>query len=512
MGTVESSRMTVPVGVLAEIPYSSQNPLLPADKFAKHCAERLRSVSHWTLGDRLKAAASTGYLRPLVVYENHLLYSPFQAWQVLHARWDDDASSKYLLSFEPVLRLLVIVQDYYLPETRGNGRVAEWRDYGGIAVLDGTWFLKTMTYLTSTLRRFRQEAIESGKLRPLEALSDCGISAEDLKKWQRNIHMDASGIDPLRDWRDLVGSISYSRRMKLRFEALLATELYALVDVLRQVGIDAGWSAETPEYADPTDLAPRDEKTEIPAWRVRKYGGTLWNPHETLEFICNDYDINPKPRGIVFAEGEEAKALSLLFRAEGFDPELLGIEFRSIAGSGNFQLGNWQPFIEYMHEKQVLIYFVVDREGDVERQAKRLLDRERVFAADGLKKVIPAADRITVWNKSFEEDNFTDSELARAFEELGVTLTSEEVTDVRSKPAIAGLVERLIRRTGVELSKARLAEVLITNLIEWRRLNPDAPLRPVEKFVEEAGGMISLNHQPTSVDSVKRNRATGLLG
>src|SRR5687767_12914791 len=123
--------MTDPVGVLPEIPYSSQNPLLPVDKFAKYCSERLRSLSQWSLSDRLKAAASAGYLRPLVVHENHLLYSPFQVWQVLHARWDDEESSKYVLSFESVLRLLVTVQDYYLPETRGNGRVAEWRQYGG---------------------------------------------------------------------------------------------------------------------------------------------------------------------------------------------------------------------------------------------------------------------------------------------------------------------------------------------------------------------------------------------
>ena len=504
--------MTALTGVLPEIPDSSQNPLLTLDKFAKHCADRFRSISHWSLTDRLRDAAHSGYLRPLVVYESHLLYSSFQVWQVLHARWDEPDTAKRVLAFEPVLRLLASVQDYYLPETRGNGRVAEWRDYGGAVVLDGTWFLKTLTYLSSTIRRFRQDALESGDLNPAAALEASGISGEDLRKWLRNIHMDATGLDPLRDWRDLVRSVSYTKRTKLRHEALLAVDLYAIVDVLRQVGIDAGLIPDAPEYADPTDLAPRDPNTKIPAWRLRKYGETLTKPHDKLEFICNDYDINPKPRGIVFAEGDEAAALALLFRAKGFDPELLGIEFRSIAGSGNFQLGNWQPFIEYMHEKQVLIYFVVDREGDVERQARRLLNQRRVFACDGLEKVIPAADRITVWARSFEEDNFTDDELSSAFEQLGVTLASETIAAVRNEAATAGLVERLIRLTGAEISKPKLDEVLITNLITWRVGNRNEPLRAVEKFVEDAGGMISLNHQPTSVDSVKRNRATGLLG
>jgi hypothetical protein len=495
------------------VPDSNQNPLLPLKKFAEFCADRFRGASHWSLGERLRTAADANLLRPLCVHEDYLLYSPFQVWQVLHARWGEPSEAwRRVHSFEPVLRLLATVQDYYLPETRGNGRFAEWRDYGGAVVLDGTWFLKTMTYVVSTIRRFRQGALQKGELNPKEALESCAVTSQDLEKWQRHIYMDASSVDPLREWRDLVSSVSYSRRTKLRYEALLATELYAMADILRLLAVDAGLARPLPESLDPTDLAPRDNDTKIPEWRLRKYGDTLWRPHDRLEFISNEYDINPKPRGIILAEGEETEALAFLFRSEGFDPELLGIEFRSISGAGNFQLGNWQPFIEYMHEKQVLIYFVLDREGEVERQATRLLERKRVFECEGLEKVVPAADRIVVWSTSFEEANFTDAEIASALTQAGLSSSAEEVSQERCTARSIGLIEKILRSKTGNVCKPLLDLILVQNLVEWRDENPGAPRRPIEQFVSNAGTMITVNHQPTSVESVKRNRAIRLLG
>src|SRR6185436_17655481 len=101
-------------------------------------------------------------------------------------------------------------------------------------------------------------------------------------------------------------------------------------------------------------------------------------------------------------------------------PDFAGIEFRSISGSGNFTLTNWQAFIEYMHEKQVLIFFLLDNEGQTEKTATRLLKQKRRFAAEGLERVIPANNRIQIWASSFEEANFTDLEIAGALTSLGL--------------------------------------------------------------------------------------------
>src|SRR5438876_9367933 len=78
-----------------------------------------------------------------------------------------------------------------------------------------------------------------------------------------------------------------------------------------------------------------------------------------------------------------------------------------------FSLANWQMFIESMHEKQVLLYFFVDREGSAVKEAARFSGKKRRSPFDRLEIVIPP-ERIHVWATSYEEANFTDGEIARA--------------------------------------------------------------------------------------------------
>ncbi|MBI5416362.1 hypothetical protein HZA55_00205 [Candidatus Poribacteria bacterium] len=68
-------------------------------------------------------------------------------------------------------------------------------------------------------------------------------------------------------------------------------------------------------------------------------------------------------------------------------------------------------FIEYMHEKQVFIYFLLDKEGRTSSEAEKLLKAKRRFDFQGLTNVIPDRDRIIIWGSSFEEENFTDYEI-----------------------------------------------------------------------------------------------------
>src|SRR5258708_3956867 len=114
-------------GVLDQFPDTTQNPLLPLTKFADFCCERFRSASPSTMHDKLRVAARAGVLSPLVVYEKDLFYSIFQVWQVQQLRRSSSrgASDQRIATFEPVLRLLAAIQDYYLPEVRGNRRMGQ---------------------------------------------------------------------------------------------------------------------------------------------------------------------------------------------------------------------------------------------------------------------------------------------------------------------------------------------------------------------------------------------------
>jgi hypothetical protein len=407
---------------------------------------------------------------------------------------------------------LAVIQDFYLPEVRGNRRMGEWRDYHGRLELSGAWFVRTLTCVVSNIQKFREEAILSGRLNAASALLSSGITPHTLSEWQFHIHFDATSIDPLDNWRDLVAAGSYHARTRLKYDALLAVDFYETVEVLRLFSVDAGLSKPAPEFTDPTDCSPRDEATGLPSWKIEKYGETFFKPFAQLEFVANDYDLNPRPRAIVFTEGDEWQAIAALYIHYNFEPDLLGIEFRSIGGSGNFSLANWQPFIEYMHEKQVLVFFIIDNEGYTAREARRLLERKRQFQCAGLQKVIPADDRIRVWQASFEEDNFSDEEIAGALASLGLTVSSSAVAAERASAGEPGLIRRIFKREGKSVSKPQLDMLLVNNLIEQRRAAVDSSDRPIDIFVRASGKLIVFNYQPTSIDLVRINRESGYLG
>jgi hypothetical protein len=155
------------------------------------------------------------------------------------------------------------------------------------------------------------------------------------------------------------------------------------------------------ELQDIFDVSGRDAETGAPHWRLEKFGRDHLDDHfYQLELVANDYDLNPRPRGIIFTEGEEWRALDVLFRARGFDPAVLGIEFRSIFGIGNFNFHHWQAFLEYMHEKQVLVFFAIDAERpDLQQQIEKFTTTARLSRVEGLTKVLPTRERIRTWEK-----------------------------------------------------------------------------------------------------------------
>ncbi len=97
-----------------------------------------------------------------------------------------------------------------------------------------------------------------------------------------------------------------------------------------------------------------------------------------------------------------------------------------------------------MHEKQTLVYFLLDNEHRTTKEAKRLLNKDRIFEFPGLEKVT-LRDRIRIWPQSFEESNFTNAEIKRALAHQGVQVSSHKVAQVRihTKGTRKGLIESL---------------------------------------------------------------------
>lgn len=498
-----------PKTVLANLPATSENPLLGGSTFHDFVQKRFRRFTFQSrLESWLKRCERANLIRPAWVAKGTWLYSTFQIYQIWHCsgiyRFRRDLESVPLLeSFDQLLRLLVQIQDYYLPLVRSDCRIGLVRG-GSVAAVAGSHFTTTTSYVRDALRRQKDRAIEHGDFQPRKMLEESGLTPQDIRAWVRRIAANADYIDPMSGWQLLVRFVRYDKRQELRYDALLANDFRDLAEILRLFHEDA---SDEPVWSDLTECS---SSAPGQSWMTETYGDSLEHPYEMLEFLANEFGLNPKPQAIVFTEGEEWRALERLYTEAGARPSYAGIEFRSLGGVGGFSVANWQTFIEYMHEKQTLVYFVVDKEGRAEREARKLLAGRRRNQRLPLSRVIPD-DRIWTWATSFEESNFTDEEIVEALSRQGISVAPDAVNRHRNSGS-AGLITLVAREAGVSVDKKRLVVDLADLLIAFRRCHRDAERRPVEKFISSSGQLIVLNHQPHDPEGRKLNFETGLLG
>jgi hypothetical protein len=502
--------------LLSEIPASTQNPLLGLGPFHRFCDPRFRWLGfEHDFAKRLQSLARSEHLLPVYREGKIWLYATFQIWEVALLRKCTRKQLRFIRPderFRSVLRLLLRIQDYYLPEVRTNRRTGQSRDYQGTIGIVGSFFVQTTTRPVSDFTRWRCDLIAKGRFSPRQFLEECELTPDDLREWISRFLVEARFIDPLEDWALLVSYVSYEQRQKLRFDALLAQDYYEMAELLRRFLLDCGERAWVGDYTDWNDR-PTSAEDQTPTWKAKTYGReNLERPYTMLEFLTNSFTLNPKPHAIIITEGEEWQALDALFRAAGLNPDLLGIEFRHTAGEGNFTVEKWQAFVEYMHERQVLVYFVLDHEGHAAAQAEKFLQQHRLFRFPYLQKAIPAEDRIKLWNTSFEEANFTDVEIARALQTQGIQLLPRAIRAVRRASRRKGLIAALADAHDLSIKKGILALDLANLLIARRSQNPKRLLRPAEEFVRATGRLVWTNHQPATSAAKETGLKSGYLG
>lgn len=496
-----------PDSIFTDAPQSSQNPILSERKFIAHCDVRFHGLFSLTFGERLKEFRNRNLMRSVYEQDGISYYSTFQTWplrRILVYGKSNDGARELNTQFETILKLLLRLQDFYLPEVRSDCRFGELRRHSG--------FFRTRTsHLLSHLRRWRVDDVAAGYLDRKSELSNCGLGNEELLRWVRRLYLDAESIDPLSAWNKEIRFVSYWKREKLQYDALLAQDFREMAAVLalflRECGLDDDFF--------PHVLLPgliRGSDSLPPPWMQQLYGAALDRPFDMLEYVANELGLNPRPRAILLTEGEEWIAFQRLFEFYGFDPALLGIEFRSLGGHGNFSLEKWQHFIEYMHEKQVLVYFAVDREGNTARQAEELLSAKRRFLFPNLTKVIPVRSRIAVWDTCFEGSNFTDDEIVAALAKQGLAIEVDLVKRART-PGKGGLITRLRPLLKRAPNKQALVRDLADLLIASRQTGmATRKRRPFETRVVAWGRQTMINHLPTTARSREANLRSGWLG
>src|SRR5205807_10225844 len=136
-----------------------------------------------------------------------------------------------------------------------------------------------------------------------------------------------TSADPLERWYELVSFVSVDKRDQLRGEAKFAQYGYSIERMLRMFYRDLTGRELRPPHGRHAGVHLDEEEIESPQSLMKE-----------LEYVVNEFNLNPKPKLILVVEGDgEAAELPRLCRELlGYDFAQLAIEVRNLRGIPNF--------------------------------------------------------------------------------------------------------------------------------------------------------------------------------
>ena len=329
------------------------------------------------------------------------------------------------------------------------------------------------------------------------------LDEESLERAYHVIVIAMYNCDPLWAWGELVQFINQEKRDKLRGDALRAEFYRQSADMVRRLHLDL--------YG--VDLGPPQDTfghriNHIPELAVRP------DAREYLQYVVNQYDLNPQPKAVLFVEGAtEVVFVEAIFRQLfGAHHGTSGIELKNLGGVDNATGRKREDrynaifrLVDYLHDHQTIAFIMLDREGRAQRLKNDAYRKASLFGARS--RAMPPR-RIRVWKRNFELDNFSDTEIARALTSVageGVRFRSTDIKAVRSQWPKGGISELFRDRTGRDLDKPVLAERLVEIVVapETRRRPAN---RPVVKFLQRVHREALRNPFPLTQDVWRRNQ------
>lgn len=339
---------------------------------------------------------------------------------------------------------------------------------------------------------------------------ELNLDLDELREIQEVVAFDASMVDPLARWSDLVRFVAIEKKLKLKGKALLAQTLYAMEGMLSKF------------YEELTGKRPeRGLRSEKETERI--YGaGVSGNVLSHLEYVSNSYHLNPRPRLILVVEGdgEFVQIPTLVEHLYGFPLSTVEIELVNLRGIGNFtgrkrdRFGALSRFIDAFHDRQTIVYVLLDNEGGAEQIRARLIEADSKYSPY---RKITKPEYLHIWDRNIEFDNFTNIEIADELSSLASCVHSfvaAEVEVCRSSFGQEGHnLERLYSdKVDQDLDKAALLGNLFSLIRTTPTLSGADTARPVVQVLRKVVELAALNHQPTSSEDWNKNQQSGYVG
>ncbi|MCY4641500.1 MAG: hypothetical protein OXC41_02205 [Gammaproteobacteria bacterium] len=335
------------------------------------------------------------------------------------------------------------------------------------------------------------------------------LTPEKLRHAYRSLAVAQQSCDPLEKWYQLVQFVSVDERGHLKGDALRAELIRSGTFMLRLLYQDL-YDEELPH---PNEIDRQ----------IVKYTPELEVRHDTrryLELVVNRYELNPRPKLSLLVEGpSEEIAVRLIFdQYFGADPGTFGIEIIDLGGVDNATGGRVDRFrsilrlVDYLHHHQTIAFLILDNENYATRLKEHARQAKSIHHEG---RYVTRPEYIRIWIESFELDNFSATEIARAFVELcsnRVHFTRNEVAVCKEQDnpgaALSVLYEN---KAQYGLQKIKLAEILVRNMLSpsTRRRHEN---RPIIRVLEKVSKLAVQNPFPTMHETWEINQSSKFLG
>jgi hypothetical protein len=336
------------------------------------------------------------------------------------------------------------------------------------------------------------------------------LTPEKLKHAYEALGASASFCDPLDNWANLVEFVSLKKKQTLKGKALRAQSYRDAANMLRLLHKDLYGEELRPThqiFGEVINHFPELEARED----VRKY----------LEFVVNQYDLNPRPKMVLFVEGESELALinAIFYNYYGYHPGRAGIELVNLRGvnnaTGDKKADRFRAIIrlvDYLHHHQTMTFLVLDRENYAEKLKANVAKAKSLHGEERL--AVPK-EHIVLWKTALEFDNFSDTEIAKAMSHLAGDNSAFSRAEVKlcreSENPGKSLSDLYETKIGYGLEKPKLAGVLAKIMLDpkTRRLPKN---RPIIKILNRVRLRAARNPFPTRQDTWELNQQSYWLG
>ena len=351
---------------------------------------------------------------------------------------------------------------------------------------------------------------EVGEWQPKKIEKLYRLTEDKLSHAYRQLAATQADYDPLENWYDLTQFVSVRQRQRLKGRALLAETLKAGAFMLRNLYRDLyGEKLPIPNEVTRTILRP------IPELEVRH------DVRRHLEFVANRYELNPQPRLSLILEGRsEELAVTHIFQEYfGSYPGTYGIEITNIRGVDSATGAKRDKYraimrlVDYLHSHQTLVFLVLDNENHA-KYLKREAEKMRSIHHEA--RNVTRHDYVKIWKQTFEFDNFSCTEIAKALNQLDgdqYPFSPTDLTKARDSQNAGAALKKLYekRAKNRRLDKVKLAEILVGNML-LQRTGRRIENRPIIMTLKRVIRLAAKNKLPMTQESSDLYQESNLFG